>query len=249
MILIMFNAVLIGLESYPAVYEKYHSWIDALDLVILWAFTLEIALRLMSSRPWLGFFRNGWNVFDFVIVLSGHLFVGASFITVLRVVRILRVLRTISLIPSLRRIVNALLLTIPSLGNITLLLSILFYIFAVSGTIMFRNASPEYFGTLHDSLLTLFQVVTLEAWASEVMRPIMDTLPWAWVYFVLFILLGTFIVMNLIVGVIVANLDKAHSAEEPSGTAEPDHSSEQIAALRADIAELKKLVKQLSANK
>jgi len=241
MVLIMLNALLVGFESYPAVYEQYHSWIYWADRILLWAFTLELLFRLAANRPVHRFFRDGWNVFDFIVILSGHLFTGGSFITILRLLRVLRILRTISVIPSLRRIVNALLLTLPSLGNISLLLSLLFYVFAVSGTMLFGQVSPDYFGSLHASLLTLFQVVTLEAWASEVMRPLMDSLPWAWVYFVLFILFGTFIVMNLIVGVIVTNLDKANSNEDG------DHTTEkQLASLREEISELKDMVKSLS---
>ncbi len=244
MAFILLNAVLVGFESYPVIYEKYDSWIYGIDRILLWGFTLELVIRLAANRPFYNFFRDGWNVFDLVVILSGHLFIGGSFITILRLLRVLRLLRTISVIPSLRRIVNALLLTLPSLGNISLLLSILFYVFAVSGTMLFGQASPEYFGTLHETLLTLFQIVTLEAWASEVMRPLMVDVPWAWIYFVLFILFGTFIVMNLIVGVIVTNLDKANSNEEDSSPS----TDNQLASLRSEIAELKEMVKQLSDN-
>ncbi|XEC97249.1 ion transporter [Paenibacillus tarimensis] len=245
MSLIIVNAILVGLESYPAVYDAYFPWIQLTDRILLWAFTIEILLRLFVSRPLPSFFRDGWNVFDFVIVLSGHLFAGSAFITVLRLLRVLRVLRAISILPSLRRIVNALLMTLPSLGNISLLLAILFYIFAVSGTMLFGKAAPEYFGSLHATLLTLFQVITLESWASGVMRPLLVAVPWAWLYFVLFILFGTFIVMNLLIGVIVTNLDKANGEDDHKQQPSAD---EQLASLRTEIAELKQMIKQLSTD-
>lgn len=255
--LILANAVLVGFETYPSVYEAYSGWIYWLDLLLLWAFTLEIAMRLLAARRLGDYFRDGWNVFDFVIVFSGHFFTGGSFITVMRTLRVLRLLRTISILPSLRRIVNALLLTLPSLANISLLLSILLYIFAVSGTMMFGDAMPEYFGSLHLSLLTLFQVITLDSWSSGLMRPLMELYPLAWIYFVAFVLFGTFIVMNLIVGVIVTNLDRANAAQaEPPAAAADLHGqapvlsaapgAAEVAALRAEIAELKQMVRELS---
>ncbi|MHA7964144.1 ion transporter [Paenibacillus sp. CAU 1782] len=252
--LIFINAILVGLETYPAVYEAYFPWIYWMDRLLLWAFTLEIVLRIAVNRA--SYFKDGWNVFDFAIVLSGHLFAGGSFVTVLRILRVLRLLRSISVMPSLRRLVNALLMTLPSLWNISLLLSILLYIFAVAGTMMFGHAMPHLFGSLHASLLTLFQIITLDSWSSGMMRPLMEIYPWAWVYFVSFVLFGTFIVMNLIVGVIVTNLDKANAADEPDNVianeapsaqqSETSKDQVELAALRADIAELKELVTQLS---
>ncbi|WP_369345689.1 ion transporter [Caldalkalibacillus mannanilyticus] len=212
--LILINAILVGLETYPYLHDQYGLWFHWADIILLWLFTIEIILRLIATKPTLTFFKDSWNVFDFIIVLSGHLFVGAHFITVLRILRVLRVLRAISVIPSLRKIVNALLLTIPALGNISLLLGLLFYIFAVLGTMLFAHIAPEYFGSLHSTLLTLFQVVTLESWASGVMRPLLVEAPWAWLYFVAFILVGTFVIFNLFVGVIVGNVEKVEKLEQ-----------------------------------
>lgn len=211
--LILFNAVLLGLETVERWYSQYFHWFHFFDQLLLWVFTLEIIIRLLSyRRPWT-FFKDGWNIFDFVIVASGHILTGAPFVTVLRILRVLRVLRAFSVIPSLRRMVNALLMTIPALGNILLLMSLIFYIFGVAGTVLFREASPEYFGTLGRSLLTLFQVVTLESWASGVMRPLLAQVPWSWIYFVSFVLIGTFVIFNLFVGVIVNNVDRAEEEE------------------------------------
>jgi voltage-gated sodium channel len=252
--LILLNTILVGLETYPTLYEPYQYWFHLGDRVLLWLFTLEIALRLLSTKPSYRYFKDSWNIFDFVIVISGHLFAGAHFITVLRILRILRILRAISIIPSLRRIVNALLMTLPSLGHITMLMGLLFYIFAVMGTMLFAKTLPEYFGSLHSSLLTLFQVVTLESWASGVMRPLLAELPWAWVYFVAFILVGTFVIFNLFVGVIVSNVEKVDlletemekEKEKTESTSEGSSVSEkELALLRREISELKELVLRL----
>jgi voltage-gated sodium channel len=250
--LIIINAVLVGLETYPVLHATYGTWFYWADGILLWVFTIEIFLRLIAIKPTRDFFKDSWNIFDFVIVLSGHLFVGSHFITVLRILRILRVLRAISVIPSLRRIVNALLMTIPALGNISILMGILFYIFAVLGTMLFAQAAPEYFGSLHSTLLTLFQVVTLESWASGVMRPLLVIEPWAWVYFVAFILVGTFVIFNLFVGVIVSNVEKVDllelelaKEEYTPETLEPSNTEKELGHLRKEVSELKDLIVQL----
>lgn len=241
LILIIINAVIVGLESNPAIYQSYKQIFSFLDRLLLWIFTIEIILRMISEKH--RYFKDSWNWFDFIIVASGHLFVGAYFITVLRILRVLRVIRALSVIPSLRKLVDALLLTIPSLGNILLLMSILFYIYAVTGTMLFAEVAPQYFGSLQLSLLTLFQVVTLESWASGVMWPIFHELPWSWLYFVSFVLIGTFVIFNLFIGVIVSNVDKANCENT-----EPSKENE-ISELRAEINELKQLILHLSNQK
>ncbi|MBU9714730.1 ion transporter [Bacillus tamaricis] len=237
-ILILFNALVVGIETYPHIYDDNKMIFFRIDLALLWIFTIEIALRLLASSRLKDFFKSPWNWFDVLIVSLGHIFAGAHFITVLRILRVLRVFRAISVIPSLRRLVDALLMTIPALGNIMLLMSIIFYIFAVTGTMLFREVAPEFFGSLQLSLLTLFQVVTLESWASQVMRPIFEQLPWSWVYFVAFVLVGTFVIFNLFIGVIVNNVEKTEAVEEKEST------KKEIMELRRDISELKSLIEQ-----
>lgn len=241
--LIMINAIVVGLETYPALYSQYKELFFAIDYALLWIFTIEILMRLLAARPTSSFFKNSWNWFDLIIVASSHIFIGAHFITVLRILRVLRVLRAISVIPSLRRLVDALLLTIPSLGNIMILMGIVFYIFAVMGTMLFASIAPEYFGNLQLSLLTLFQVVTLESWASGVMRPIFAEAWWSWIYFVLFILVGTFIIFNLFIGVIVNNVEKANEEEKTAET------NSELTALRQEVAELKTMLQALTKEK
>ncbi|PKR77246.1 voltage-gated sodium channel [Halalkalibacillus sediminis] len=240
--LIIINAILIGVETYGDLYARYTEWFLLADQIILWIFAIEIGMKLVAAQPTKSFFSDGWNVFDFIIVAAGFVFVGSAFVTVLRILRVLRVFRTISVIPSLRKLVNALLLTLPSLGTILLLLFIVFYIFSVIGTILFKDINAEYFGTLQDTALTLFQMITLESWASGVMRPILVEAPWGWVYFVTFILIGTFVVLNLFVGVIVNNFEKVDELE--NGGANEDLLKNEVSELRREIQELKDIIKE-----
>jgi len=244
--LILFNAVLLGMETVPEWYTTYFFWFHFLDQLLLWIFTVEIIIRMLAVRPTLHFFKDGWNIFDFIIVSSGHILVGAQFVTVLRILRMIRVLRAFSAIPSLRRMVAALMMTIPALGNILLLMGFIFYIFGISGTMLFAHASPEYFGSLSSTLLTLFQVVTLESWASGVMRPLLLEVPWAWIYFVLFVLMGTFVLFNLFVGAIVNNMDKADAEEtEQEAQTEKPNLQTEIHDLKAEIHDLKAEIQEL----
>lgn len=212
--LILLNAVLLGLETYPSIYGSYHHLFFWMDQFLLWVFTLEVILKIIAARPWYRFFQDGWNLFDFLIISSSHLLADAQFVVVLRILRVLRVLRTVSILPALRRLVKTLMATIPSLGNIGILLGIIFYIFGVMGTILFREVAPQYFGSLHLSMLTLFQIVTLDSWSSGIMRPILEQIPWAWIYFVSFVLVGTFVILNLFIGVIVNKVEKVAAEEE-----------------------------------
>lgn len=158
--------------------------------------------------------------------------------TVLRILRVLRVLRAVSVVPSLRRLVDALIMTIPSLANILILMGIFLYIFAVIGTMLFSELSPEYFGNLQRTILTLFQIVTLDSWSSGLMRPLMEFNPWVWIYFVSFVLVGTFIIFNLFIGVIVNNVEKANKEE-----ADNAHSQE-LETIQRQLDELKEMLKK-----
>ena len=232
--IILLNAIFVGIETYGSLYEKYREWFLTFDIIVLILFTIEIILKMIAEEKTLHFFKDNWNVFDW-----------SPFITVLRILRVLRVFRTISVIPSLRKLVNALLMTLPSLGTIMLLLFIVFYIFSVIGTMLFQDVSAEYFGNLQLTALTLFQMITLESWASGVMRPVMEVTSWAWIYFVAFILVGAFVVLNLFVGVIVNNFEKIDAWEkEEEDEADQQIVRGEIAELRQEIRELKELIKE-----
>jgi voltage-gated sodium channel len=215
--LILLNAIIVGLETYPEIRADYERSLNIADTTILYLFALELILRLMAAKPHVAFFRSGWNIFDLVIVAAG--FVPASeFFTVARLFRIFRVLRAVSVMPDLQRVVAALLRSLPSLGHIVVLLALLMYVYAAVGTSLFAAAAPKYFGTLHHSVLTLFSVITLEGWVT-VMDEVLEDMPAAWIYFVSFILFGTFVALNFFVGVIVNNLQSV-TIEERDDLAE-----------------------------
>ncbi|RXZ83662.1 ion transporter [Paenibacillaceae bacterium] len=248
LILILFNTVIIGMETYPFINDRYGTLLRIADQIILWIFTLEIILKLIAIKPTWHFFRDNWNTFDLLIIIGSHLLAGAPFVTVIRIVRVLRILRTVSIIPSLKKLTNALLMTLPSLGTISLLMFLIFYVFGVIGTLLYRDAAPEFFGSLHLSFLTLFQIITLDSWASGMMRPLFETAPFAWVYFISFVLVGTFVIFNLFVGVIVSNVERAEK-EEKAASGERDEVAVELSEVRKELQELKEMIKNLPAGK
>jgi voltage-gated sodium channel len=217
-ILILINAIIVGLETYPDVRARYGEILNLADSTILYLFALELILRFLAAKPHFTFFRSGWNIFDLVIVGVGFL-PSSEFFTVARLFRIFRILRAVSVMPDLQRVVAALLRSLPSLGHVVALLALLIYVYAAVGTSLFAEAAPRYFGTLHHSVLTLFSIITLEGWVT-VMDEVLEDIPAAWIYFVSFILLGTFVALNFFVGVIVNNLQSAAVEEERDDLAE-----------------------------
>ena len=202
--LIIINAVILGLQTSDTVSSKYGSLLHLIDQCILWVFVTELVIKAYVHR--LRFFHSGWRVFDFVIV-GISLVPSAAPFTVLRTLRVLRVLRLISVVPAMRRIVLALFHAVPAMGAIVALTMIIFYVSAVLTTELFgSHPNPdfqEWFGTIGASMFTLFQIMTLEGWAMEIVRPVMDVYPWAWAVFVPFIMITTFAVLNLFIGIIV----------------------------------------------
>lgn len=212
---IIFNAVLLGLETSQTVMARFGSLITALDMLCLCIFVVEIVAKLIARGP--AFFRSGWNIFDFVIV-GIAIVPAAQGLTVLRALRILRVLRVISVAPRLRRVVEGFITALPGMGSVFLLMAIIFYIGAVMATKLFGASFPEWFGTLGLSAYTLFQVMTLESWSMGIVRPVMEAYPLAWAFFVPFIMVTTFAVVNLLVGLIVNSMQDAHSEEDNERT-------------------------------
>ena len=212
---IVFNAVILGMETSPSIMAAAGPLILALDQACLAIFVVELLLKLVALGP--RFFRSGWNIFDFVIV-GIALVPGAQGLSVLRALRILRVLRVVSAVPSLRRVVEGLLTALPGMGSVFLLMSIIFYIGAVMATKLFAASFPEWFGSIGASLYTLFQVMTLESWSMGIVRPVLEVYPYAWAFFVPFIMVTTFAVVNLIVGLVVNSMQDAHAAESNATT-------------------------------
>jgi len=209
--LIVINAVTLGLETSEFAQRHAGGLLLWTERVIITVFVIEISLKLFSFGP--RFFRDGWNVFDLVIV-SIALVPDAGPFTILRALRILRVLRLLSTVDRLRAIIEALLRAIPSIGWIAFLLLMLFYIFGVMGTKLFGDTFPEWFGNVGATMFSLFQVMTLESWSMGIARPVMEVYPLAWLYFVPFILISAFTVLNLFIGIIVNTMQAMHWEEE-----------------------------------
>jgi voltage-gated sodium channel len=245
--LILANAVLLGIETSASARAAAGQLIAALDTVFLVLFTIEIGLRVYAFR-W-RFFRDPWGLFDFAVVAIAWL-PATGPLAVLRALRVLRILRLISVVPSMRRVVEAMLHALPGMGSILLLMLLMFYVAAVMATNLFGDILPERFGTLGNSLFTLFQLMTLESWAEATVRPILEHQPYAWMFFVPFILVATFIVLNLFIGVIVDSIqtlrtegeaaaEAKHAAEVAAAHAEREEILRELRALRAEVAALR----------
>jgi len=209
--LILLNAAVLGLETSPAIMDRIGGVLIALNRVIVGVFVIELLIKLYAFG-W-RFFRSGWNVFDFLIV--GIAMVPASGpLEVLRALRILRVLRLLSQVERLRRIVDSLIHALPGMGWTTALLMLVFYVFAVMGTMLYGGAFPDYWGGLGRSFFTLFQIMTLESWSSGIARPMLEQFPLAWMFFVPFILVSSFMVLNLFIAIIVTATNAVHADEE-----------------------------------
>jgi voltage-gated sodium channel len=230
---IVFNALLLGLETVPVAMEAAGGLIKALDKACLAVFVVEILAKIVAYG-W-RFFRSGWNLFDFAIV-GVSLVPGAQTLSVLRALRILRVLRVISALPRLRRVVEGFVTALPGMGSVFLLMGLVFYIGSVMATKLFAASFPEWFGNLGLSAYSLFQIMTLESWSMGIVRPVMEVYPYAWAFFVPFILLTTFAVVNLLVGLIVNSMQDAHAAEENEKTdAYRDEVLTRLAAIEARL--------------
>jgi voltage-gated sodium channel len=245
--LILFNAVLIGLETSPEMIERYGDWLHLGNDLILAVFIAEAVLKITAVAPrFMLYFGSGWNLFDFGIVALSLIPATGEFALVARLVRILRVLRLISAVPQLRLIVATLVRSIPSMGHVIMLMSVIFYIYAITGVHFFAADDADHWGSLGASLLTLFQLVTLEGWV-DVMDAVIDNHPWAWIYFVSFVLLGTFVILNLFIAVVINNLEtsKLEQLEELDQPTthedvlkELDRTREALRELQAKIARL-----------
>lgn len=238
--LILANAAILGLETSPDVMARWGGLLVALDRLCLAVFLLEIVLKLAAWRG--RFLRSGWNVFDLLVVAIA-LVPGAGPWAVLRSLRVLRVLRLLTVIPSLRKVVAAFLHSIPGLAGVVAVMAIFFYTAGVLATRLFGENFPDWFGTLGRSLYTLFQIMTLESWSMGIVRPVMESHPWAWAFFVPFIIIATFTILNLFIGIIVSTM------QELSVLPDSHHPEPEVTALlermEADLKVLRSTVERL----
>jgi len=236
MILIIINGVTMGLETSKEFMQSYGSIVHIFDTLVISIFTIEIILRIYAHR--VAFFKDPWSIFDFVIVAVSLVPSSAGF-EIFRILRVFRLLRLITIVPQMRKIVLALISVIPGMASIAGLLTLFFYIFAIMATGLYSETFPQWFGTLGESFYTLFQIMTLESWSMGIVRPIMEVHPFAWTFFIPFIFMVTFIMINLIVAVVVDAMAEINNNEHED--TEEDIKKE-VVALRAEIKELKEIL-------
>jgi len=267
---ILAAGVLVGIETYHQEDSPWRGTLESLDLAILLIFTLEFAIKIAAegSRPW-NYFRDPWNVFDFTVVAVcwlAHFLpsMNAGFVAVIRLARVLRVLRLVHALPQLKMLVNAMLKSIPSMGYVGILLVLLYYIYGAMGVFLFGKNDPLHFGSLGTAMLSLFRISTLEGW-TEIMYVNMfgcDDPKWGYgpesgctspephgtaavIYFVSFVLVGTMIVLNLFIGVIMNAMDEVraeHEIEERLArkSAGIEHLEDELAELHTQLDSMKK---------
>ncbi len=249
MALIIINAVTLGLETSDRAMAVAGDLLLTLDRVILSVFVIEVGMKIVAYGA--RFHRDPWNVFDFVIVAIGLAPATENF-TVLRALRVLRVLRLISTVPSMRNVVQALLSAIPGMGAILALLLLIFYVAAVMATKLFGDSFPQWFGTIGGSMYSLFQIMTLESWSQGIVRPVMEVYPQAWLFFVPFILMTTFAVLNLFIAIIVNAMESEHRSEQElieeerskAQKAQHERIDSELEAVHSELRALRKLLEQ-----
>lgn len=242
-VVIVLNAITLGLETSDQLIAELGLLLHALDRIALAIFVVEIALRLVAHQR--DFFRDPWSVFDFVVIGIALIPASGAF-TVLRALRILRVLRLVALVPSMRGVVAALLTAVPGMASIATLLGLLIYVSAVMATQLFGAGVPERFGDLGMSLFTLFQVMTTDDWAA-IAQEAMAVQPLAWIFFVIYLLVSTFAVLNLFIAVVVRAMEEQIVTEVKADVAEYQREDAvaaeailmEVRALRTEIAELR----------
>ncbi|NNL19274.1 MAG: ion transporter [Boseongicola sp.] len=238
--LIIFNAILLALETFPDVMTAAGPLILTIDKIILGIFVIEIILRMVHDFR--GFWRDPWRVFDFLVVAIAIVPTTGA-LSALRAFRILRVLRLVSSVPQMRRVVAGLLTALPGMGSIVALLGLIFFVFSVISTKLLGATFPEWFGSLGASAYTLFQVMTLESWSMGIVRPVMEVFPMAWLLFVPFIILTAFAVLNLFIGVIVDAMqsESAENAHDDREAMKNESAAilQEVRALRAELAALR----------
>ena len=249
MALIVVNAVTLGLETSATVMAVAGDLLHIIDKAVLAVFVAEIASKLIGRG--LRFFREPWNVFDFLVVAIALVPAAGPF-SVLRALRVLRVLRLLSVIPQMRHVIESLLRAVPGITSIIGILVLIFYVFAVIATNLFGARFPDWFGSVGASMYSLFQIMTLESWSMGIVRPVMKIYPYAWAFFVPFILIATFTMLNLFIAIIVSAMQEQTESDhkEEMAAIEEAHADDQalikreIGKVRAELAEIKSLLDQ-----
>ena len=238
--LILLNAVILGLETDADIMNSIGPQLLFIDPAILWIFIAEIVV-IITARG-MGYFKDPWCVFDFIVV--GIALIPASgSLAVLRALRVLRVLRLINKVESMRKVVGGLLSALPGLGSVFGLIMIIFYVAAVIATNLFQHDFPQWFGDLGSSAFTLFQIMTLEGWSQELARPIMEVFPYAWIFFIVFIIIATFVVFNLFIAVIVDSIT-ADKEQDRKDHAQFDAIESELRTVHRELSALRQLLEK-----
>lgn len=255
-VIIIFNAIILGLATAPQLTARHQVAFDIINNVILYIFVIEAALKITAAAPrFQRYFGNGWNLFDFTIVVVSLLPAFGDFTTIARTLRLLRVFRLITALPELRVIVMTLIRSLPGLGNVLMLLLIIFYVYGIAGYQLFHEHDPTHWRSLGISLITLFRVLTLEDW-TDVMYTAMEFNAYSWIFFLSFVVIAAFIVVNMVIAVVINNLHKSEALLEsrdaddpgaPEDTARTDAGNqrilEEVAEARARIESLERMLR------
>lgn len=240
--IIVLNGITMGFEVSSYYREEYNRFFEWFNFTVVVIFTIEIMMRIAVHKK--AFFKDPWSIFDFIIVTISLVPAGAGF-EIFRVLRVLRLFRLISVVPQMRKIVSALLKVIPGIASIGALLTLFFYIFAIMSTQLFGEKFPQWFATLGESFYTLFQIMTLESWSMGIVRPIMEAYPLAWIFFIIFIFLATFIIVNLIIAIVVDAMNEMKEDEQAivNDIVCSEHEIKlEVIKLQSEIKELKALI-------
>ncbi len=239
--IILINGAVLGIQTIEGLTPSSILILDMVDKICLTIFVIELSMKLVIYRT--SFFRRGWNIFDLIIV-GISLIPASGQLSILRALRILRLLRLITTVDSIRRVVSGMLIAIPGVGSVGALLLIFFYIGAVISTSLFGDLFPQWFGNLGRSMYSLFQIMTLESWSMGIVRPVMEAFPYAWIFFIPFIMVTTFMVLNLFIGIIVDAIATVKEQDNVD-TGQQFSSKQDIDQLRQDIAVLQNQLDQL----
>ena len=248
--LIVLNGITMGLATSKSFLSNFGTYTSVFNFIVITIFTIEIILRIYVHK--LSFFKDPWSLFDFFVVGISLVPTSGGF-EILRVLRVLRLFRLVTVVPQMKKIVSALISVIPGMLSVIALMTLFFYVFGIMATQLFSQSFPQWFGTLGESFYTLFQIMTLESWSMGIVIPIMDVYPYAWVFFVPFILVVTFIMINLVVAIIVDAMAILNKKEEETILDEVQSNeiqiNDEIKKLRTEISELKYLIENNLNNK
>jgi voltage-gated sodium channel len=246
--LIILNGITLGMATSKPIMADYGMLINNLDVIIVGLFTIEISMRIYVHRT--QFFKDPWSLFDFFVV-SISLVPANDGLSILRVLRVLRLFRLLTIVPQMRLIISAILSVIPGMASVSMVLLLFFYVFAIIATNLFADTFPQWFGSLGQSMYTLFQIMTLESWSMGIARPVIEVHPHAWLFFVIYILIVTFIMVNLFIGLVVDAIFtiKEHD-KDPQTLEKPETVKEllyqhEIKGLREELSELKAVLHKI----